>query len=212
MPLCSTITVADHDLRVSLPETTREVLEYRSLIAPRLEKAWREKKSSGILVAVEWAISWLERYLDKDAAWIDEWLTPWELHCCCLQVIELSAILWEVAEEVETWAKMIGEGGCQCAICENPEKSKDWDERTLEMNQKNCRWVEVSLEAQSLIGCVHSLQGSDMLQAPWYLYQARERYEIGLAMGRRSAQKKDEKRERFLKEMEKAGVRTRRRR
>jgi hypothetical protein len=212
MPLFTTITAHDLTLRVRLPESTREVLEYRAFIAPRLIAAHKSDDHAGLTQAVEWVISWLSRYCEQDEEWLDLTFSVWEMHALCLEVIDRACIPQKTAEEVEAWSRMMGEGGCQCKICEDPEKARTWDEVTYQNALKGCKWVEVSLEAQEMIGCVHSLQGSDMLHAPWYLYHARERYEIGLAMGRRAKQKTEEKREKFLQGLEEAGLRTPRKR
>lgn len=211
MTLFADIEVGDHTLRARLPESTREVLEYRSFIGLHLERLFTQG-GPGQARAVQWMIDWLADRVDRDADWIDTNLGTQETHIACLQLIAVAGLPVDVADEIQAWAKVLGSGGCQCACCKDPEKAQKWDQKTRALQEEKCRAVQVSRPAQELIGCVHSLDGADMLSAPWYLYQARERYEVGLAFGRRDVQRKKEKRDKFLSAMEDAGVRRPRRR
>lgn len=211
MTLFADIEVGGETLRARLPESTREVLEYRSFVGIHLERAFTQG-GPGLTRAVQWMIDWMADRVDRDADWIDENLGTQETHIACLQIIAIAGLPVDVAQEIEKWAQVMGSGGCQCAICQTPEKAEKWDQKTRAMQKEKCRTASISHPAQELIGCVHSLDGSDMLNAPWYLYQARERYEVGLAFGRREIQREREKRDKFLQALEEAGVRRPRRR
>lgn len=211
MTLHANIEVGQYTLRARLPESTREVLEYRSFVGLHLERAY-EGKGPGLVRAVQWMIDWLAERVDKSADWIDKNLGTQETHIACLQIIAVAGLPPDVADEIQEWARVMGSGGCRCQICQNPERADKWDQKTRAQQEEKCRAVSISTPAQELIGCVHSLESSDMLAAPWYLYQARERYEVGQAFGRRDLQRKEEKRDKFLQALEEAGVRRPRRR
>lgn len=209
----TTIRVGGYDIPVVLPRTTEEVLDYRSFIAPRLQSAIDDPERRGFGDVVEWATQWVaEHCAEWDEIDVDTSLTTQQVHIAGLAIVAKCGTIPSVAEEIYEHGKVWGKGGCNCPKCEDPEGAMAWDGLTLKQAEKACKFTKLSMPASQLIGTVHSLEGSDLLRAPFYLYDARERFQVGIALGRRSERVKEEKIQKNRDRLENSGVLTKRRR
>lgn len=206
MRLLTDITVGDQTIRVALPETTREVLTYRSFIAPRVQLALDSDRAAGLTDAVIWSIEWLaDKCVEVDQDWLDEHLSPLEIHLACMEIVGAVSTPDDVAREIYENGKVLGLGGCQCAACREPEKVDKWDEKTREIVLRSCKFNDLSPVADHIIGTIHGFSDDPLIDCPHWLYDAIQRWKIGKAVGARERRRKEEKRQKMKSALRSAG-------
>lgn len=198
--------VAGEEIDVLIPQDTKKVLEYTSFILPTLHLCEDGDNTEEYLQCIRWQIVWLSELLGKSFDWVDENLGPYEITVLCAKVIEKASIKKQVKDEIQEYAKVIGLGGCECAICVNPDSQK-WSEKTYNVWKNKCKFSSISTVANSLLGKIHSVEKADPLSLPFYLYDLRECYLIGLYLGRAKKERDRKKDEKLMRRLKEAGVR-----
>lgn len=201
------LAVDEFQIECMIPASTKEVLEYTTFIGPKLSAAIRHPESRGLLQAMTWAMEWISSYSNRGFDWFDENLTALQIHQTCNRLISVATVDSHLTEEVKSFAEVIGAGGCECSLCENPEKAKQWSKETRDLWKKKCNYKEISNEASHMIGTVSSIEGADPLSMPYYLYDLREHYLIGINTGRARKHREREKKQKVMDRLKEAGIR-----
>lgn len=206
MRFATEIEIGGEMIPATLPSTMREVIVYRHFIDARIVQAAKDPAWEGFGDAVAWAVEWLAQYLDRPADWIDENISLLDIRLACLDLIALAGNLPDIADEIQEHGRFRGEGGCSCKICEDPEAAQNWDDKTYEIWSESCKFRRLSIEASGLVGLVHGLEGVDVMNTPYFVYHARESYQIGYSYGVAKRMRKEEQRRKFHDRLSQAGL------
>lgn len=200
-----TMTLDGEQVEATLPQDVRDVLDWRTLIAPRLAAAYTD--DVGHVLPTWWAAQWLADHLHGwDAEEVDLRLTPAEVMGAGEELIRIVSTPHEVALEIREHAEVLGEGGCGCPACKEGKLRDDWKPATRQAVESVCKYKGLSTHAELLIGTVLGLEGVDWLGAPWQVYHAREQYQIGYAMGVNRKTEREKRKAAFNQALEEAGV------
>lgn len=184
MDLGGTIEVGGDAVRISLPSTAREVLEYVSFLAVRHDETIGGEME-GHADAVANIVAWLGRYIAGGPDWVDEHMTPGQIASTAGDIVAAASMPSDTLDAIREWAKVVGSGGCECPKCEDPEKFDEASERTRQIVLEQCRFRDVDDGAVSVAANTRAARDGDLLDGPWWLYQIHNAVETGLYLGRK---------------------------
>lgn len=189
----SAVEVGGHKVKVRLPKTAREVLEYTAFLAVQHDASAIDNKFQGYSIVVGQIIQWAGRYVEGGEDWVDNHLTIPQTFELALAIVSACSLPKSRLDDIRQWAKIIGEGGCECIRCGDPERFNRSSQATKEKALRHCLYRDVDDNAVTLASHTRAAREGNLLDAPWFIYQIENAVKGGLWSGRRNKRRNEDK-------------------
>lgn len=164
-------------LDYTTPTTAREVLDLELLL-------YTELRGQPSPRAVAEAVMWARAYVPHVEAY--DLLAPQQALDVALAIYETASLTPEVTSQITSATQVTASGGCECRICAGRIRR---DEARAH-DRALCRYRDVGEVAEAVLHVAAPLLDGNLLDAPWWVYQARRAVQAGQSAATRERESK----------------------
>lgn len=164
-------------LDYTTPRTAREVLDLELLL-------YTELRSEPTPRAVAEAVQWARAYVSCVEAY--DLLSPQQALDVALAIYAAASLPAEVTSQITSATQVTASGGCECRICAGRIRR----EEARAHDRALCRYRDVGEAAEAVLHVAAPLLDGNLLDAPWWVYQARRAVQAGQSAATRERESK----------------------
>jgi hypothetical protein len=106
-------------------------------------------------------------------------------------IIDCAGLPGRALEAVQRYYSVMYSGGCECAVCKGSDRLAKLTPEQLDRVKATCLFAGVTDNDKALADVAYTLEGVDVLRAPWWMYQLHVRRLAGINRGQADRAQKE---------------------